>query len=57
MRCVEPGLLPESECFFNMPTVIAQPVLYHMETSGKRNNFGSFLMVFVSGGKFRKLLI
>ena len=60
MRCVEPGLLPESECFFNMPTVIAQPVLYHMETSGhfycnrdyhiKRNNFGSYLMVFVSKG-------
>ena len=60
MRCVEPGLLPESECFFYMPTVIAQPMLYYMEMSGhflcdgnyhiKRNNFGSYLLVYVTEG-------
>lgn len=57
MRCVEPGVLPGSECFFHTPTVIAQPILYYIEMCGhfycsrgyhiKRENFGSHLMVLV----------
>lgn len=60
MRCIEPGVLPESEYFYHTPTVVAQPMLYYIVACGhfycneqyriERKNFGNHLMAYVVSG-------
>lgn len=60
MRCIEPGVLPESEYFYHTPTVIGQPMLYYIIACGhfycddkyyiERDNFGNHLLIYVVKG-------